>query len=143
MKPTNRPTTFLKLPVLILCFLTAAFSFSQTDQKEIAGTLTFETDIIDYGKIPHKADGVRVFSFKNTGNAPVVISNVKTSCGCTVPTYPKTAIMPGDTGEISVKYATNRVGVFSKTITVMSNASESKKLLRIKGEVLKNTDEQQ
>ncbi|MDG2280286.1 MAG: DUF1573 domain-containing protein, partial [Flavicella sp.] len=55
---------------------------------------------------------------------------------CTVPTYDKEPIMPGESGEIRVKYATNRVGRFSKTVTLTSNASEPKKVLRIKGEVL-------
>ena len=108
------------------------------DAETATGVLSFESETIDYGTIQQNADGVRIFTFTNTGEAPIVISKVKTSCGCTVPTYPKTAILPGETSEISVKYATNRVGVFKKTITVMSNASEANKILRIKGNVLKS-----
>ena len=98
--------------------------------------LTFEEEVIDYGEIDKNADGNRVFKFTNTGTTPLIISKTKGSCGCTVPTYDKEPIMPGKSGEIRVKYATNRVGRFSKTVTITSNASEPKKIVRIKGEVL-------
>lgn len=97
----------------------------------------FETDVIDYGKIDLNADGTRVFKFKNIGKSPLVIENIKSSCGCTVPKKPTEPIMPGATGEIEVKYATNRPGGFSKSITVYSNATEPVKQLRIKGIVIK------
>ena len=74
----------------------------------------------------------------------MIISNVKGSCGCTVPTKPEEPIMPGETGEIKVKYATNRVGPFSKTVTITSNAYEPTVVLKIKGRVLENeTDDLQ
>ena len=106
-----------------------------------APVFEFVTDVIDYGKIEVNADGVRVFEFKNVGKSPLVISRIQSSCGCTVPKKPTDPIMPGDTGEIEVKYATNRVGGFSKMITVYSNASEPVKKLRIKGIVLKPESE--
>ncbi len=102
-----------------------------------APAFKFEQEVIDYGKIQQNADGNREFVFTNTGNSPLIISNVKGSCGCTVPTKPEEPIMPGATGTIKVKYATNRIGRFSKTVTITSNASEAKKVVRIKGEVLK------
>jgi hypothetical protein len=129
---------FLKLIALSVCLFLGQTMFAQTEASTVAqGELSFENDTIDYGTIAHNADGNRTFKFENTGNAPIVISKVKTSCGCTVPTYPKTAVLPGETGEIKVHYATNRVGVFSKTLTVFSNATEGNKALKIKGEVLK------
>ena len=97
----------------------------------------FETDVIDYGKIDINADGVRVFKFKNVGKSPLVIENISSSCGCTVPKKPTKPIMPGESGEIEVKYDTARPGGFSKTITIKSNASEPAKFLRIKGIVVK------
>ncbi|PCH78387.1 MAG: hypothetical protein COB98_00350 [Flavobacteriaceae bacterium] len=103
-----------------------------------APVFEFEAEVIDYGKIEYKADGVRTFKFKNTGKSPLIISRIQSSCGCTTPKKPKHPIMPGETGEIDVKYATNRVGGFSKTITVYSNATEKMKRLRIKGIVGKN-----
>ena len=97
---------------------------------------------MDYGEIAHNSDGNRVFKFKNIGKAPLIITQVKGSCGCTVPTKPEEPIMPGETGEIKVKYATNRIGPFSKTVTITSNAFESTKVLKVKGRVLedKNSD---
>ena len=66
----------------------------------------------------------------------MIISNAKGSCGCTVPTWPKKPINPGEEGEIKVKYATNRLGPINKSVTVMSNATEGTKVLRIKGNVV-------
>tara|TARA_R110001583_G_scaffold4351_2_gene25199 strand:+ start:38220 stop:38666 length:447 start_codon:yes stop_codon:yes gene_type:complete len=106
-------------------------------QDPNAPAFEFETEVIDYGKIDLNADGVRVFKFKNIGKSPLVISKVKSSCGCTVPKKPTEPIMPGKTGEIEVKYDTKRPGGFSKTITITSNASEPIKQLRIKGIVIK------
>lgn len=97
--------------------------------------MTFETEVIDYGTIPQNADGVRTFKFTNTGSAPLIISNAKGSCGCTVPTWPKKPINPGESAEISVKYATNRLGPINKSVTVTSNAVTPTKVLRIKGNV--------
>lgn len=127
-----------KIYLALLFFaLISTFGFSQEKAAtEKIGKFSFETEEIDYGKIEQHADGVRVFKFTNTGNAPIVITNAKGSCGCTVPTYPKNVILPGETGEINVKYATDRIGGFTKTVTLMSNASEPSKVLRIKGEVL-------
>ncbi|PCI35545.1 MAG: hypothetical protein COB60_02165 [Flavobacteriaceae bacterium] len=103
-----------------------------------APVFEFESEVIDYGKIEYKANGLRTFKFKNTGKSALIISRIQSSCGCTTPKKPDGPIMPGETGEIDVKYATNRVGGFSKTITVFSNASEKMKRLRIKGIVGKN-----
>jgi len=98
--------------------------------------ITFETETIDYGTIENNADGNREFKFTNTGNAPLVISNAKGSCGCTVPTWPKEPIAPGASSVIKVKYDTNRTGAFSKSVTLVSNAiNEPTKVLHIKGTV--------
>ena len=121
-------------------FFAVATMFAQdatTNKVENSGgaEMTFETEVIDYGTIPQNADGVRTFVFTNTGNAPLIISNAKGSCGCTVPTWPKKPINPGETAEISVKYATNRLGPINKSVTVTSNAVTPTKVLRIKGNV--------
>ena len=124
------------LALLICMFITLTMT-SQTKTDEIAGILSFENETIDYGTIQQHADGERSFKFKNTGEAPIVISTIKTSCGCTVASYNKMPILPGETSDITITYATNRIGAFTKTITIMSNASETKKILKIKGNVLK------
>jgi hypothetical protein len=99
--------------------------------------MVFVTETIDYGTIAHNSDGQREFVFTNNGNKPLVITNTQGSCGCTVPTSPKEPISPGAKGVIGVKYATDRVGPFTKTVTVSSNAAgQPTKVLTIKGTVL-------
>lgn len=98
--------------------------------------IEFESTTIDYGTIEKGADGVRVFKFTNTGDAPLIISKVSSSCGCTIPKKPKDPILPGKTGEIEVKYDTKRVMPIRKTITVLSNAKTPTVALKIKGEVI-------
>ncbi|WP_072975395.1 DUF1573 domain-containing protein [Flavobacterium saccharophilum] len=99
--------------------------------------MVFENETIDYGSIAHNADGNRQFVFVNNGTKPLIITNTQGSCGCTVPTTPKEPIAPGAKGIIGVKYATDRVGAFTKTVTVTSNAEgQPTKVLTIKGTVL-------
>ncbi|GEL09846.1 Protein of unknown function [Flavobacterium glycines] len=99
--------------------------------------MVFENETIDYGTIAHNADGKREFVFRNNGNKPLIITNAVGSCGCTVPTFPKEPIAPGAKAVINVKYATDRVGAFTKTVTVTSNAEgQTTKVLTIKGTVL-------
>jgi hypothetical protein len=94
---------------------------------------------IDYGTVNKEDDnGIRSFEFKNTGNAPLIITNVQSTCGCTVPSKPTEPIMPGKTGKIDVKYNMNP-GPIRKTITVESNAVNyegGRVPLKIKGEVV-------
>jgi len=137
----------MKKILLILFVGIFAVSVNGQTKEEIKKDYTgpvfeFETEVMDYGEIAHNSDGNRVFKFKNIGKAPLIITQVKGSCGCTVPTKPEEPIMPGETGEIKVKYATNRIGPFSKTVTITSNAFESTKVLKVKGRVLedKNSD---
>lgn len=90
----------------------------------------------DYGTIAHQSTGYRYFKFTNTGDAPLVISGAKGSCGCTIPTYPKEPIMPGESGYLQVKYDTNRKGNFAKTVTLTTNAqSGGTTVLKIHGQV--------
>ena len=107
----------------------------ETEIKIANATIDFESKVVDYGTIEHNADGVRKFVFKNNGTEPLIIKNAKGSCGCTVPTWSREPIAPGTTSEIGVKYATNRVGKFTKTITLTTNADKKPVILTIKGEV--------
>jgi hypothetical protein len=101
-----------------------------------AQDIKFESLEVNYGSIDKGADGVRVFKFTNPGQAPLIISNAQGSCGCTVPTYPKEPIMPGESGEIRVKYDTQRVGAFTKYVTLTTNAtSGTSTQLKIFGDV--------
>lgn len=119
----------------MLIFTTAC---SQNDEGKNNAEMTFKEDLtFDYGKIKQNSEGTHEFVFKNSGNDPLIITNVKSSCGCTVPTYPKEPVKKGNKGNIHVKYDTKRIGVFNKTITVYSNAKNSPIKLRIKGEVFR------
>ncbi len=92
---------------------------------------------IDYKDIKKGSDGKRVFMFTNTGDKPLIISKVETSCGCTTPEYSKVPVLPGKEGKIVVKYDTHRIGAFQKSITVYSNAVDNeRKVLKIRGNVL-------
>tara|TARA_R100000306_G_C4326870_1_gene118126 strand:- start:143 stop:538 length:396 start_codon:yes stop_codon:yes gene_type:complete len=96
----------------------------------------FKTETIDYGTIAKGSDGVRVFEFTNVGDQPLVVTDVKSSCGCTVPKKPEAPVAAGASSSIEVKYDTNRPGPIRKTVTVYSNADEPVKVLKIKGEVI-------
>ncbi len=120
---------------LILILFVGLLSFGVSAQEKVA-KIEFKTDTIDYGTIEKGSDGVRVFEFTNTGDAPLIISSVKSTCGCTVPKKPEGPIMPGETGKIEVKYDTNRVNPIRKTITVTSNADTPTVALKIKGLVV-------
>jgi hypothetical protein len=98
--------------------------------------IEFKTDVIDYGTIEKGADGLRTFEFTNTGDAPLIISDIKSTCGCTIPKKPTGPILPGETGEIDVKYNTNIVNPIRRTITVISNAETPTVALKIKGLVI-------
>lgn len=115
---------------LVLATLTG---FSQ--ENENAAEITFEQETIDYGTIERGADGNREFVFTNTGKEPLIITNCQGSCGCTVPTWPREPIAPGESAVIKVKYDTKRKGSFTKSVTVSSNAKNGKKTVRIKGTV--------
>jgi len=105
--------------------------------KAVKGAnITLEKSVHDYGTVVQNADGNCVFEFTNNGTKPLVISQCKGSCGCTVPTWPREEIKPGETGEIKVKYDTNRVGPINRSVTIISNAANSPtKVLKIKGMV--------
>lgn len=100
--------------------------------------ITFEKTEHDFGKIHEENGRVSVvFEFKNEGMAPLVLSNVRASCGCTTPTWTKEPVEPGQTGSITVTYNPNgRPGRFQKTVTITSNATEATKKVYIKGEVI-------
>jgi hypothetical protein len=101
-----------------------------------AQNIKFNSLEINYGTVNKDSDGVRVFKFTNTGKLPLIINNAQGSCGCTVPTYPKEPIMPGEISEIRVKYDTNRIGQFTKFVTLTTNAIDNSTVqLKISGEV--------
>jgi len=106
------------------------------------GEMTFEKDVHNFDTLEYGGNGSYDFKFKNTGTEPVIITEAKGSCGCTVPTYPKDVpIKPGETQAIKVTYDTKRAGTFLKTVTIYSNAKEPVKQITIKGYVNKKSTE--
>ncbi len=102
-----------------------------------APELKFETKNIDFGKVVKgdETNSTRFFKFTNVGKSPLIISSCHGSCGCTVPSCPTEAILPGKQGEIKVHYDINRLGNFTKTVTVSSNAKNNNEVLQITGVV--------
>ena len=127
----------MKKTMLIACTLMlCTFSlFAQTSKTTVKETIVFDKTVYDYGTITQGADGNCEFKFTNKGKEPLILSNVTSSCGCTVPQWPKEPIAPGKSGSIKVKYDTNRIGMINKTITVNSNAINPNVILTIKGTV--------
>jgi len=126
---------------ILSALLIFAASFNANAIKTLESTektaiLKFETEIIDYGTIKQNSDGKRIVEFTNEGDAPLIITNVRPSCGCTVANYTKDPIAPGKSGQIEVGYDTRRIGAFNKSVTVTSNAEGGNKTLRIKGVVV-------
>ncbi len=133
-----------KLAVLLFI---GCISFSLNAQEKSVVTkadpnapkFKFETKDVDYGTIEQHADGLRLLKFTNVGKSPLIIASAKSSCGCTVPSIPKEPIMPGESGEIAVKYDTNRVGQIAKSITITSNADRPKIIIPVRGTVKKES----
>ncbi|MCO5231936.1 MAG: DUF1573 domain-containing protein [Chitinophagales bacterium] len=125
----------MKKLMLSLTLLLSVFVVANA-QTEAGPSIKWEATTIDYGTINQGADGSREFTLTNTGNAPLIISKATGSCGCTVPQWPKEPILPGQKSSIKVHYDTNRIGSFTKTVTVVSNATNNTDVLQIKGNVL-------
>ena len=131
---------FFALFALFTClsFTMAAQTKAMPDAQaeETSEAMTFETKEIDYGTIEQNSDPYRTFTFTNTGDEPILITNAVGSCGCTVPSFSKLPVAPGESGEIKVRYATDRLGKFRKRVTLTTNVSEEPVVLTIMGEVL-------
>jgi hypothetical protein len=142
-----------KLLLLSLFVFLSAAIFAQTDEQPTKKTKKAKKELIeedtlpkvpaikftkmvhDYGNIYKGDDGTCTFEFKNAGKADLLLTNVSSSCGCTVPEWPKEPIPPGKTSSIKVSYNTQNVGMISKSVYVTSNAEEERITLSITGSV--------
>jgi hypothetical protein len=122
----------------ILLIAVAFNAIAQTADSTLV--IKFENTVHDYGTIEQGSDGSYEFKFTNEGKTPLILSNVRSSCGCTVPSWTKEPVAPGKEGAIKVVYNTHNVGNFSKTVTVSSNAKNSEVMLQIKGNVTAKTE---
>lgn len=98
--------------------------------------IEFEKEVHDFGNMKQHGDASTEFKFTNTGTEPLIISNAKGSCGCTVPEWPREPIAPGQSNVIKVKYDSKRIGQINKSVTITSNAGNAAtKVIRIKGNI--------
>lgn len=128
----------MKKTVLFLVLVIASFSFKIGYSQQKTANISFTEISHDFGTIK-EADGkvTCTFEFNNTGNEPLVLSNVKASCGCTTPEWTREPIAPGAKGEIKATYDPNRrPGKFNKSITITSNSENPTTVLTIKGDVV-------
>ncbi len=123
--------------ILILTSVLFVLTFNTKAQPmdDTTRVISFEKTVNDYGTIQQGSDGTCEFKFTNPGKTPLILQNVTASCGCTVPSWTREPVEPGKQGVISVKYNTNLVGTFNKSVTVISNAKNSPVVLTIKGTV--------
>jgi hypothetical protein len=121
----------------MICLLATGLTFAQNK----GAVIKFENTVHDYGTIYQNDNGSCEFKFSNVGDEPLILSSVRSSCGCTIPKWPKEPVLPGQGAVITVTYDTKRIGTISKQITVLSNATESTIVLNIKGNVLQKPDE--
>ena len=100
----------------LLMIFAATTAVNAQESIQAGAKIEFEKEVHDYGTVKYNGDGRCTFDFKNTGNAPLIISNAKGSCGCTVPEWPKDPIAPGATATISVEYKTSRPGAINLSL---------------------------
>lgn len=114
-------------------------AYAQDNQKPVGGSgpmISLDKEVHNYGTVDNGANGTCEFKVTNTGDQPLIISNCKGSCGCTVPKCDTAPIAPGKSTIVTVKYDTNRPGPINKSVTISSNATNSpEKIVRIQGEV--------
>ena len=128
--------------LLGIMFLMVGAAKAQDSKAAIGPEIKFDKVEHDYGDVPYNGNGECEFRFTNTGNEPLLIQKPKSSCGCTIPSWPNEPILPGESDVIKVTYKTSRVGNINKTVTVTSNAlKNSTVVLRIKGRVLEQASE--
>ncbi len=107
------------------------------DPNQPTTTVSFATETLELGDLEQGEKGNGVFTFTNTGNEPLIISNAKGSCGCTVPEWPKTPIAPGEKGEIAIEFnSKGKKGKQTKTVTIQANTDPNPTRLTVKANVL-------
>lgn len=134
------------LSILCVCFISAMTLNAQNDsaqsQQADGPVMELESKVVEYGTIEKDSDPYREISFTNTGSEPLIIENAKGSCGCTVPTWPKEPVMPGESSSIKIRYSTNRIGKINKTVQITTNEGGAPHVIRVQGEVLKPTEKE-
>lgn len=136
----------IMITAFVALFVAFAAQAQQSEPQETANgaEITFEKTVHDFGNnIPKGSKDVECeFIFTNTGNEPLILSNVRANCGCTTPGWSRQPVLPGKTGSVKAKYTTtHRASTFRKQITVSSNAVNGTQILTIKGKVVNKPEE--
>jgi hypothetical protein len=127
----------MKKLLIVIVAISLSLGLKAQDSGQSSPEINFDKLVHDFGKVMQGDKTEYEFVFKNTGKVPLIISDVKSSCGCTVPEWPRNPIMPGGSATIKVKYNSNIIGAINKQVTIISNASNSPTVLRIAGSVEK------
>lgn len=130
----------LSLWILIMLLVSACVNKNEKQAQNSGQEIYFEQSTYDYGQIEEDSDGLYIISFKNIGQEAIVINKVRSSCGCTIPSWPHEPVKPGASGRIEVKYNTSLVGSFMKSVYVYSSAANSPVKLTVKGKVVAKTE---
>ncbi len=122
--------------ILIVCAVLIGFVFTAKAQDNQQAEFKFNEEKHDFGKIPQGTPVTTEFKFTNIGTAPLILTEVRPTCGCTIADYTKTPVKPGEEGTIKITYNAAVAAPFNKTIVVTSNAKTPQKYLNIVGEVV-------
>jgi hypothetical protein len=133
-------TGFLSVILMLSIFLLSCRN-EEGNKARGNAVITFAETNYEYGEIPFKGNGECEFAFRNTGKTPLVLTHVKSTCGCTIPEWPSEPVKAGEQGIIKVSYDTQRVGTFLKSIYVYSNAKNGVQRLYIRGRVNPHNEE--
>ncbi|MBB6107861.1 MULTISPECIES: DUF1573 domain-containing protein [Mucilaginibacter] len=122
--------------ILMICAVVLGFAFTASAQDSQKAEFKFNEEKHDFGKIPQGTPVTTVFEFTNVGKEPLILTEVRPTCGCTIADYTKTPVKGGEKGTIKITYNAAAAAPFNKTIVVKSNAVTPEKYLNIIGEVV-------
>lgn len=130
-----------RVALSVLMMLLVVTAFAQKEKKAAVNgpQITFQETEYNFGDIKQGEVAEHVFTFKNTGTAPLVLSNVLTTCGCTASEWPKEPIAPGKSAQIKVTFnSTGKMGVQNKVVTIISNAVNAQEQVKMIGNIIPN-----
>lgn len=122
--------------ILLICAVVLGFAYNASAQTDTKPEFKFNEEKHDFGKIPQGTPVTTIFEFTNVGVEPLILTEVRPTCGCTIADYTKTPVQKGAKGTIKITYNAAAASGFSKTIVVTSNAKTPTKYLNIVGEVI-------
>lgn len=129
----------LLVSVLGIYFPILLFAQPRSEIRIDANTpkIVFNKTVHDFGELIQYSAASCQFKFYNKGKAPLILNEISVTCGCTVPSWSRKPVMPGDSGVIVVNYLTDETGVIDKMVTVFSNATKMPVTLELNGKVIK------